>query len=104
MSAQPTAETLREALAGVDDPEYPINIVDLGLVRGVSIHDATATVQIAFCSLGCPCTELIVEDIQTRLLELPGVDRVEVEEVFERWTRADVSADGLARLRRVGVA
>ena len=104
MQPGPTPELIREALADVTDPEYPVNIVDLGLVRGVSVDEATATVQIAFCSLGCPCTELIVEDIETRLLALPGIDRVEVEEVFERWTRADVSADGLAKLRQVGVA
>ncbi|MCY4088393.1 MAG: metal-sulfur cluster assembly factor [Actinomycetia bacterium] len=104
MSSRPTPESLREALAEISDPEYPISIVDLGLVRGVTVHESTATVQIAFCSLGCPCIELIVEDIEQRLLEVPGIDRVEVEEVFERWTRSDISPDGLKGLRQIGVA
>jgi metal-sulfur cluster biosynthetic enzyme len=99
-----TAEDLRAALAGVLDPEYPVSLVDLGLIRGLAVELGTARVEVAFCSLGCPCTELIRDDIEERLLELPGIERVEVEEVFEPWSRADISLRGLAQLRRVGVA
>ena len=99
-----TPDTLREALTGVLDPEYPVSLVDLGLIRGLRLDNRTAHVEVVFCNLGCPCTELIREDIETRLLELEGVDAVEIEEVFDRWTRADVSAKGLAQLRQVGVA
>jgi len=104
VSAAPTPEELRGALAEVLDPEYPVSLVDLGLVRGLAVEARTARVQIAFCSLGCPCTELIREDVEERLLRLPGVERVEIEEVFERWSRTDITPRGLAALRRAGVA
>jgi metal-sulfur cluster biosynthetic enzyme len=98
-----TAESLRDALAGVLDPEYPVSLVDLGLIRGLAVEDGTAKVDVTFCSLGCPCTELIRDDIEERLLELPGIHAVEIEEVYEPWSRADISPRGLARLRQVGV-
>jgi metal-sulfur cluster biosynthetic enzyme len=99
-----TPDVLRAALAEVSDPEYPVSLVDLGLIRGLAVEDGTAKVEVTFCSLGCPCTELIRDDIEERLLELPDVDRVEIEEVYEPWSRADISARGLAELRKAGVA
>ena len=85
------------------DPEYPVSIVDLGLVRGVSVDGATVHVEITYTSLGCPCTELIQDDIRDRLLQVEGVEQVEIEEVFEPWTRHDISARGLRVLRESGV-
>jgi metal-sulfur cluster biosynthetic enzyme len=98
-----TAADVREALADVLDPEYPISIVDLGLVRGVSVHGETAHVQITYTSLGCPCTELIQDDIRDRLLRVEGVEEVEIEEVFEPWTRRDISMKGLRVLEESGI-
>jgi metal-sulfur cluster biosynthetic enzyme len=92
------------ALAEVLDPEYPVGLVDMGLIRGVEVEDGTAKVSISYCSLGCPCINLIEKDIEERLLQLDGIDRVEVIESFEPWTRKDISAKGLGLLRRAGVA
>jgi metal-sulfur cluster biosynthetic enzyme len=97
-------ELLRAALAEVLDPEYAVSLVDLGLIRGLEVEGTTARVAVTFCSLGCPCTELIRDDIEARLLEFPSVDRVEIEEVYEPWSRADITSKGLAELRKVGVA
>ena len=36
----PAADDLRRALREVNDPEYPISIVDMGLVRGVKLDGA----------------------------------------------------------------
>ena len=99
-----TVAEIWEGLAETLDPEYPVGLVDLGLVRGVELDGSTARVQIAYCSLGCPCIQLIEADVEERLLRLEGVERVEVQEVFEPWTRRDISAKGLRILRQVGVA
>lgn len=92
------------ALAEVLDPEYPLSLVDMGLIRGVEVEEGTAKVSISYCSLGCPCISLIEQDVEERLLQLGGIDRVEVIESFEPWTRKDISAKGLGLLRRAGVA
>jgi metal-sulfur cluster biosynthetic enzyme len=79
-----------------------VGLVDLGLVRG-SRSQATATVHIAYCSLGCPCIDLIEQDVEERLLQLEGIESVEVVESFHPWTRGDVSRRGLTLLHEVGV-
>jgi metal-sulfur cluster biosynthetic enzyme len=99
-----TEAQVRAALAEVHDPEYPVSLVDMGLVRGVEVSGASVRVDIAYCSLGCPCIALIEDDMRERLLELEGVDDVEVHEVFDHWTRRDISARGLKLLRESGVA
>jgi metal-sulfur cluster biosynthetic enzyme len=95
---------VEKALAEVLDPEYPVSLVDLGLIRGVEIEDGTAKVQISYCSLGCPCIEMIEQDVKERLLRLEGIECVEVVESFDPWTRKDISRKGLALLRGAGVA
>jgi metal-sulfur cluster biosynthetic enzyme len=95
---------VRAALREVDDPEYPISIVDMGLVRGVSVDGARALVKLTYTSLGCPCQDLIKADVREGLLALVGIEEVAVEEVFEEWRRSDISRRGVAELKRLGVA
>jgi len=92
-------ETLKEVL----DPEYPVSVVDLGLIRGVEFAQGKAKVRLTFTSLGCPCTEIIREDIRRRLLQVEGVKEVEIEEVFEPWTAENISPRGRAILLELGV-
>jgi metal-sulfur cluster biosynthetic enzyme len=99
----PSTVDIVGALAEVLDPEYPVSLVDMGLVRDVEVVDGTARVAISYCSLGCPCIQLIEHDVQERLLELEGIDRVEVVESYDLWTRRDISRRGLVQLRRAGV-
>jgi metal-sulfur cluster biosynthetic enzyme len=94
---------VESALAEVLDPEYPVSLVDMGLIRSVELEDATARVAISYCSLGCPCIDLIEQDVKDRLLELEGIERVEVVESFHPWTRRDMSGKGLRLLRTAGV-
>ena len=99
-----TEALVRAALAEVHDPEYPVGLVDLGLVRGVQVRGSTVHVDVVYCSLGCPCIELIEDDIREHLLLLDGVEHVEVREVFDQWTRRDITLKGLRLLRANGVA
>lgn len=94
---------VQSALGEVLDPEYPVSLVDMGMIRGVEVEDATARVSIAYCSLGCPCIALIEQDVEERLLQVVGIDRVEIVESFDPWTRKDLSQRGLAVLREVGI-
>jgi metal-sulfur cluster biosynthetic enzyme len=100
----PTEALVRSALQEVLDPEYPVSVVDLGLVRGVAVRGLAVRVDVAYCSLGCPCIALLEDDIRERLLRLDGIESVEVREVFEGWSRRDISARGLRVLQASGVA
>jgi metal-sulfur cluster biosynthetic enzyme len=94
---------VRAALREVLDPEYPVSIVDLGLIRGVEVSGSRVRVRMTYTSMGCPCMEMIQDDIRERLRALPGVERVVIEVVWEPWTREHISAEGLKQLRGVGV-
>jgi metal-sulfur cluster biosynthetic enzyme len=98
-----TVDEVTLALRDVSDPEYPISIVDMGLVRGVEVHGRTARVKITYTSMGCPCTELITADIRARLLEIDGVDQVEIIESFDEWKREHMTRRGVKTLRALGV-
>jgi metal-sulfur cluster biosynthetic enzyme len=102
VSAVSEAEVLA-ALAEVSDPELPVSIVDLGLVRSVAVDGETVRVGITFTSIACPCTDVLREDIQARLRALDGVAEVEVEELFEAWSRDDLTEEGRLALRALGV-
>jgi metal-sulfur cluster biosynthetic enzyme len=92
------------ALAEVQDPELPVGIVDLGLVRTIRIDGPAVTVGITFTSIACPCTDLLSEDIQARLGRLDGVGSVEVEELFQPWSREDMTEEGRIALLALGVS
>ena len=98
-----SVDDVRAALAEVEDPELPVGIVDLGLVRSIAVHGAAVSVGITFTSIACPCTDVLREDVEACLRRLDGVAHVEVEEVFEAWSRDDMTEDGRLALLALGV-
>lgn len=98
-----SVDDVRAALAEVEDPELPVGIVDLGLVRSVVVDGTTVQVGITFTSIACPCTDVLREDVEACLRRLAGVAHVEVEEVFEAWSRDDMTEDGRLALLALGV-
>ena len=97
------AEEVREALKEVLDPEYPVSLVDLGLIRGIEVDDCTARIKLTYTCMGCPATDMIQDDIRERLLRVEGIEEVEIEEVWDSWSHRDISKKGLIQLQKVGV-
>ena len=91
------------ALERVDDPELPLSIVDLGLVRRLDIVDGSVTVGLTYTSLACPCVDMIREDVDAAVRDVPGVRSVRVDDVLEPWSRDDVTPEGRELLRAVAV-
>jgi metal-sulfur cluster biosynthetic enzyme len=92
------------ALHEVDDPELPISLVDLGLIYDVRIEAGHVEVDLTFTATGCPCVGFIKQDVEERLLQEPGIDRVTIHEVWDPpWTVDRVTAAGRAKLKSFGV-
>ncbi len=98
-------------LAGIVDPEIPaISIVDLGLVREVSLVEGTLAVELLPTFIGCPALDLIRTSVTERLereLAGPGsgVERITVTISFaEPWTAARITERGRAALAASGFA
>ncbi|TMD09522.1 MAG: metal-sulfur cluster assembly factor [Chloroflexi bacterium] len=101
----PLDQRVWRALAEVEDPEMPINIVDLGLVYGVHVDRGRVRVDLTFTAMGCPATDLLVADIRDRLAAEPGVLSVELNVVWNPpWTAARLSAAGRQTLIAWGLA
>jgi metal-sulfur cluster biosynthetic enzyme len=98
-----TAEEARDALREVFDPEYPISLVDLGLIRGVEVDGTTARIKLTYTCMGCPAMDMIQDDVEERLLQLDGIDQVDIEVVWDTWSRKDITPLGRKQLKEVGV-
>jgi len=100
-----TERAVWEILETIEDPELPIAITDLGLIREVQIDGGSVRVRMVPTFSACPAIGVIQDDIRARLLALPGVSAVEVELSFaEPWTIARMSERGRAQLVRHGVS
>ncbi len=63
MSPPPGESAVRDALRQVLDPEAGMNIVDLGLVYGIVVSDASVHIELTLTSAACPMTKMIVDDV-----------------------------------------
>lgn len=105
MRQQDTTERLWAALSEVDDPEMPINLVDLGVIYGITEDGGVVEVDLTFTAMGCPASDFIVDDVRERLLREPGVDEVRVNVVWDPpWTAARLTEAGRDALEMWGLA
>jgi metal-sulfur cluster biosynthetic enzyme len=101
----PAPESLLEALREIQDPEMPVNLVDLGIVYAVRELAGRVTVDLTFTAMGCPAAEFIVGDVRERLLREPGVREVVVNVVWDPpWTAARMTPAGREALEMWGLA
>lgn len=100
----PTEAGAWAALRRVTDPEYPLSIVDLGMVYDVRVEGGVVAVDITFTSIGCPAMDMIGDDIRDALREVPGVREVRIEVVWSPpWTKDRISDRGRKVLAMYGV-
>ena len=94
-----------DALSEVQDPEMPVNLVDLGVIYGITEHEGTVAVDLTFTAMGCPASEFILEDIRERLMREDGVREVRVNIVWDPpWTVARMTEAGRDALESWGLA
>ena len=101
-----THERALEAIGTVPDPEVPaISVVELGIVRDVTVSDAgTVTVTITPTYSGCPAMFEIEKDIRAALVDA-GASSVEVRTVLSpAWTTDWIGPEAREKLRAYGIA
>lgn len=101
MTPATEAEVL-EAMHDVVDPELGINVVDLGLVYGVSVDDANvATVDMTLTSAACPLTDVIEDQTRSALSSI--VTDFRINWVWlPPWAPDKITDDGREMLRALG--
>lgn len=79
--------TLIDALRQVIDPELFVNIIDLGLVYGITQEDAKVTVEMTLTSPACPAGPQIVSQAKQVLEKVEGVTEAQIKLVMSPpWT------------------
>lgn len=93
------------ALGDVPDPEVPaVSIVELGIVREVSVSHGRVRIAVTPTYSGCPATEMIGAMIRERLQGL-GVPHVElVTQLAPAWTTDWMAPEGKRKLAAFGIA
>ncbi len=81
-----------EQLSTVYDPEIPVNIVDLGLIYGLTSEPLPeagrrVSIRMTMTAPGCGMGEVLKQDVERKVAAVPGVREVRVEIVFEpQWS------------------
>jgi metal-sulfur cluster biosynthetic enzyme len=94
-----------KALKEVMDPEFPVSVVDMGLIYGIEEIEGIVKVTMTYTAASCACMEWIEGDIKKRLIQEPGVNDVEINVVWDPpWTADRLSQEALQKMKRWGVS
>jgi metal-sulfur cluster biosynthetic enzyme len=95
-------EDVEEALRDVVDPELGINVVDLGLVYGLTVDDANiAIIDMTLTSAACPLQDVIEDQMRMSLDGLVADFRVNWV-WMPPWGPDKITDDGREQLRALG--
>ena len=99
-------EHVWEALAGVPDPEIPaVSVVDMGMIRDVSVDEGVASVVVLPTFTGCPAIPVIERDVASAVSAVEGVSAVRVTTSFDPpWTDDRITEEGRRKLKDFGLA
>lgn len=99
-------ENVYETLKTVTDPEIDsVSILDLGMVERVDVKGTAATVSVLPTFTGCPALDIIQRDIVNAVIEVEGVEEVEVKFLSNPiWTTDRITDLGKERLKEFGIA
>ncbi len=92
-------ESVWEQLKTCFDPEIPANIVDLGLIYSLKIEPvpppqagSRVDIKMTLTAPGCGMGDVLKEDVQGKVISIPGVESCHVEMVTEpQWNQAMMS-------------
>jgi ring-1,2-phenylacetyl-CoA epoxidase subunit PaaD len=100
-----TAAQIWQALADVKDPEIPVvSVVEMGIVRNVTVSEESIVVKMTPTFSGCPALEVMKRDIEACVRQMGAVS-VKVETVlYPPWSSDWITAEAREKLRRFGLA
>lgn len=106
MSTRTLEDAVWEALGQVLDPEIPaVSVVDMGMIKDVSVDGTHAHVTFLPTFTGCPAIAIIEDDIRAGVKTVDGIDEVTVTATFDPpWTSGRITEEGRVKLKDFGLA
>lgn len=91
---------VKDAVATIDDPEYPgVSIVDLGLLESLKVDGDCAHIGLIPTFSGCPALTMIKDDVTAAVQAVEGISSVIVEWLHSpAWSSDRVTEVGRAAL------
>ena len=105
MSDVAESERVRKLLAQIKDPEIPIvDILELGIVRAVSVTGGSVKIDITPTYSGCPAMAVIESEIRA-LLCAEGFHKIEINTVYAPvWSTDWITPEAKRKLKEYGIA
>jgi len=95
---------VQEALLEISDPEIPVLLImDMGVVREVSVTDQHVDIKLTPTYSGCPAMDMMAVDIK-RALEKRGYTATVKLVLAPAWTTDWITPSGRAALEAYGIA
>jgi metal-sulfur cluster biosynthetic enzyme len=94
-----TIDRIYDVLKQCNDPEIPVNIVDLGLIYQIKIKGDWVGITMTLTTPGCGMGGYIANDVKEKLLTLPGVHEADVKIIWDPpWNPSMMTEEGKKRL------
>ena len=99
-----TSDQVWTALAEIPDPEIPVvSLVDLGVIRDVTVEDDHVRIEFTPTFLGCPALEAMKRALEQKVAELGGdADVCVISD--DSWSTDKITPAGREKLRAAGFA
>ena len=99
-----TAAAVWDALAEIPDPEIPvISVVDLGVVKSVSVDAPRVRIEFTPTFMGCPALDAMRMQMEHAVTALGGEPHVDVL-LDDSWSTDKITPAGREKLRASGFA
>ncbi|WP_429842915.1 metal-sulfur cluster assembly factor [Brevibacillus sp. FIR094] len=94
-----------DALKEVMDPEFPVSVVDMGLIYDIKENEGVIDLTMTYTAASCACMEWIEGDIKKRLLQEPDVREANIQVVWDPpWTVECLSQEAREKMKYWGVS
>jgi ATP-binding protein involved in chromosome partitioning len=83
MSEMLNSDAILQVLQPVQDPELRKSLVDLNMIRNVEVEGGAVSFTLVLTTPACPLRQFIVDECETAVKTLPGVETVAVDVTAE---------------------
>lgn len=102
MTARLDADAIRARVALVEDPEVPVTLTDLGVVREVVVDGNSVSVTLRPTRLACPGRAEMARRVSAAVSTVAPDASVTLNWEMSSWQTSDVNAAGRRALLQIG--
>jgi metal-sulfur cluster biosynthetic enzyme len=86
------AESIREALREIVDPEIGLNVIELGMIRDVSFNNPDVHTRMILTTPFCPYGPVLLESVRAKIEQVIGMPTT-IELGMEMWDSSMLEDD-----------